>query len=645
MAMRTATPYWLQFVFAFGLLLVFLGERIIPIDNVRVMLTGIGVTMVLLSTAARAWAWSGSKGARKQIERVMLLCQVGVVVALLLYAMTTSWAPSSLDGPHAQGALTVLWIVVMVSSLMPLLMIEITLGISLRNAFEVGSDAKDHEEAAVDYMRVREFAWSGLSIAFAFCFLLVTCNVARERNIQRDVSYFKTSMAGESTQNIVKASADPLEVHLFFPDPNEAKEYVKAYFDSLAAATGNVEVHVHDRLLEADVAAKYGVSKDGVTVLARGTRKPETIDIPADELKEPEKLRRGKTLRTFDSKVNKALMKLARDKRKAYVMTGHGELNDPNSLPPDLKGRVPERRTTLFKQRLGELNYEAKDLGLIDLVKDVPDDATIVIMLAPVIPLQDAEWAALDRYLDKGGRLMIAFDPFASPSMGVLEGKFGLKFNPAHLTDEEKHLPQGRGLADNRIAVTTQFTAHSSTTALSRLDKGLFLLDAGALEDIPVVGTAPKKTVTIRSMESAFLDFDNNFKFTKDSQEKKQRWTIGTAVEGPKLSDGKDGYRALVYADADLFADLVAQQGGQRFMFMTSGPLLDDSVRWLGGEEVFGGDIVSEEDTTIEHTKNEKAAWFFLTVIGVPIIVLVLGLMGTSVSRRRRRAAKSEVTP
>jgi hypothetical protein len=111
------------------------------------------------------------------------------------------------------------------------------------------------------------------------------------------------------------------------------------------------------------------------------------------------------------------------------------------------------------------------------------------------------------------------------------------------------------------------------------------------------------------------------------------------------MSDGKDGWRALVFSDADLFADALVQNAQrQAAVIIISGPLLDDSIKWLGGEEVFAGDIVTEEDSTIEHTKNEKAAWFFLTVLGVPVIVLALGLMGTSVSRRRRRAAKgSEV--
>jgi hypothetical protein len=644
MAMRTASPFWLSLAFGAGLLLVFIGERLAPVPSFRVMMTVVGLAVVVIATLARAWAMSGSKGPRKRIERTLFACHAATCVALLLYAMTTSWAPSSLEGPKAEGALTVLWIAVMIASLVPVLMIEIALGTALRGKFDVGGDQKNAEEAGVDFYRVRDVAWSGLSMAFALGFLMVTCNVAKERNIQRDVSYFKTSMAGDSTQNIVKAGQEALQVHLFFPEANEAKEYVRSYFETLQSSTSNVEITTHDRLADAELAQKYGVSKDGVIVLVRGARKHETIEIPQDELKEPEKLRRGKTLRTLDSKVNKALLKLARDKRKAYVTAGHGEVNDPGSIPPDLKGKTGERRTTLFKQRLGDLNYEVKDLGAMTLAKDVPDDATVVIVMAPIIGLQDAEWQSIDRYLVKGGRVLIALDPKSFPGMGALEGRLGLKMNPAPITDDEKFLPQGRGsISDRRFAMTTQFTAHSSTTALSRSEKGgLPLIDAGSLDDIPFVDAVlPKKTVTIRSMESSWLDFNNNFKYDADS-EKKQRYTVGVAIEGPKLEGGKDGFRALVYSDVDMFVDVTLRSGAQQVTLMLSGPLLDDSVKWLGGEEVFAGEVVNEEDTPIEHSKNEKAAWFFVTVLGVPILVLVFGLSGTSYARRRRRAADTK---
>ncbi len=643
-SMRTASPWWLSLVFGLGLFWVFVGERLLyTLDSVRVGMTGIGLALVLGVTAARAWTTTSTKGNRRRVERTLLLCHLGTILALVLYAMTTSWGPSSLHTEKAQGALAVLWGVLLVASIVPVLMIEISLGASLRTGFDVETTAGD--ESSLEYFRVRDVGWSGLSIAFALSLLMVTCRVAKERNIQRDVSYFKTSEAGESTQNIVRASTDPIRVYMFFPPGNEVKEHVYSYFESLGAATGKLQVEVHDRLSDAELAGKYKVTKDGVIVLARGTGdKEKSYTIEVTEL-DIEKARRGSKLRTFDKDVNSTLMKLVREKRKAYVMTGHGEMNDPESVPPELKGRVPERRTTKFKQRLGELNYEIKDLGLIDLSKDVPDDATMVILLAPTVPLQPAEWDALDRYLERGGRLLVALDPKGDPNLGALEGRLGLRMTPGDLTDDNSFLPQRGTQADRRFVITTQFSAHASTTALSRAgDKGMILVDAGALEDVPFKpgDKSPTKTITLRSMETSYMDLNNNFSFDAD-KEKKQRWNIGAAVEGPKLGD-KDGFRALVYSDADLFMDALMQNAmRQAAVVIVSGPLLDDSVRWLGGEEVFSGEIVSEEDKPIEHTKNQDAVWFALMIFGIPAIVFTLGFLGTIYAKRRRGQVKREV--
>lgn len=654
MAMRTATPWWLSLFLGVGLIFVFIGERLFAHESgIRGVLTMIGIVAIIGVTAVRAWGVVGSSGARRRVERTLLMCHLGTIFALILYALTTNFATQKLamsetGTVHWLGALTVLYGVVLIASLVPVLMIELSLGVALRTNFEIASTAGD--EAGVEYFRVRDIGWSGLSVALASAFLMVTCQVASQRNVQRDVSYFKTSSPGDSSKKIVAASSDPIKVLLFFPDPNEVRNQVQDYFEALAAASGGkMSIERHDRFMDAELAGKYKVTKDGVIVLVKAMgdkdkEKSQNLEIDTDI----DKARKvsGK-LRNLDREVNTVLMKLVREKRKAYVMTGHGETNDPDSIPADVKGRIPDRRTTVFKKRLGELNYEVKDLGLIDLAKDVPEDATIVILLAPTVALQNAEWDALDRYLTKGGRVLIALDPKSDPSLGKLEGKLGLKFNPGDLTDDQVFLPQRGGPSDRRFAITTQFSAHASTTSLSRsVDKGLVLIDAGALEDVPFANpaAAPTKTVTIRSMESSFLDYNNNFTFDA-GLEKRQRWNLAAAVEGPKLKDkdgkDKDGFRALVFSDVDLFIDVMVGQMGRSAVILVSGPLLDDSIRWLGGEEQFVGESVSEDDKPIQHTKTQDSKWFMLTIIGGPVLVLVLGLVGTWA--RRRRIKPSEV--
>ncbi len=652
MAMRTASPWWASLVYGIGLLFVLMGERFFShLSGARMGLTVIGVLVLVGITGLRAFTTFRTTGARRAVERTLLVCQLGVLLSLVFYALTTKWGMGMFSMTEKGAAkfttiLTVFWAVTLIVSLIPMFMIETSLGVAMRTGF----DLRTAGDEGVEYYRVREIGWSGLTIALAASFWMVTCNVAKERNVQKDVSYFKTSSPGDSTTRIVAASSEPIRVLLFFPSSNEVKEQVRSFFDTLASTTGRLQVEEHDRFVNAELAGKYKVNKDGVIVIARGTgdnEKSGTIEVDTDI----EKARKGASkLRNLDREVNTQLMKVVRDKRKAYVMTGHGEMTDLDSIPPELKGRVPERRTSVFKKRLGDLNYEVKDLGLIDLAKDVPDDATVVILLAPTVPLQPAEWAAISRYLDKGGRFLVALDPKSEGSLGELEGKFGVKYIPGSLTDDQAFLPQRGTAADRRFAITTQFSAHASTTALSRsVDKGLVLIDSGALEEIPATakGEAPKKTITIRSMDSSFLDLNENFSHDAP-MEKRQKWNLGAAVEGPKLKDAagkdKDGYRALVFADADLFGDaLVSNAMGRAQVVLVSGPLLDDSIKWLGGEEVFAGEVVSEDDKPIKHTKSQDSVWFALTIIGAPLMVLALGLVGTWARKRRSVRKPAEV--
>jgi hypothetical protein len=660
MAMRTASPWWASLLFGIGLMSLFLGERILGhTSTARLIATGLGLVLFVGVTGLRVWAMLASHDARRRVERTLLLCHLGAAVALLLYALTTPTGmkligQGGLTGKgleHFTGAMTVLWLIVAVAAVVPLFMIEVSLGTSRRDRFDVSRSA-DADLEGVEYLRVREIGWSGLSVALALAFTMVTCRVAEEKNVSKDVSYFKTSEPGQSTINIAKSLSEPLKVLLFFPSANGVKDEVTTYFASLASSSGKVQIEEYDRYVSAELAAKYKVTKDGVVVMVRG-EKSETLDVDTN-FAAARKSRRNSTLRNLDREVNTRLLKLVRDRRKAYLTIGHGEVNDPNSIDPAVKDKVRARQLQVFRKRLSDLGYDSKNLGLIDLSREVPQDATLVIVLGPTQPLQPAELGALDRYLAKGGRLLFALDPQSEVTLGSLEGRLGVRFDRGSITDDRSFLPQRGNVSDRRVALTTQFSSHASTTALSRsIESGLVLVDSGALLDVPFsaeVGkdpaNAPHKTFTIRSMETSWLDRNNNFLFDDKAgadgvAEKRDRYNIAAAIEGPKLKDAagveKDGSRALVFADVDLFADAIASVGmGQRALVMIGGQLFDDAVRWLGGEEVFTGETISEDDQPIKHSRSQDNVWFILIIVGLPLGVLGAGLFGTLARRRRK---------
>ena len=117
-------------------------------------------------------------------------------------------------------------------------------------------------------------------------------------------------------------------------------------------------------------------------------------------------------------------------------------------------------------------------------------------------------------------------------------------------------------------------------------------------------------------MDSSFLDLNNNFTFDAGT-EKRQRYDLAEAIEGPKLKDAagkdKDGWRVLAFADADLFADaLVIRAAPVRATLVMVAQIGVGAVaRRLrstgsGGEEVYSGDVVSEKTTSRSSTRRAR---------------------------------------
>ena len=627
-----------------GLLALVLGERgFYHNSDARLVFDVIGVALLVGVGALRLVNVINATGERRRAELIPLGSHLAVLLSLVLYLLTTKtgmgWLGyTDLTTKQAEKMHTILevaWAVVALVSVVPLLMSDFAVGV--RRFGSVGAGA--------EYVRTREVAVSGLSIGLAAAFLFVTCNVANERNIRRDVSYFKTSEPGESTVAIVMNTAKPVRALLFFPEVNEVKREVKDYFDALSAKTGGkLSVEVYDVEVDKALADHYHVQKNGTILLtvatpeddkvAKPTKPPKSVTFDVDT--DLDRARRGKSgkLRTLDRDVNTQLLKLMREKLKVYMTVGHGEINDPDSAP---KG-WPIRHTQVMRLLLGQDQYELADLNWTTLVHGVPDDASAVLVLGPASAFRTEELDSLDKYLAKGGHMLIAFEPQGDNDLGPLAGRLGVKMSKGMLADDKSFFDRHHGPIEHFFPITNQFSAHVSTTQLSKSSVNSFILiiTGGALEDVPFTsqGEAPKRTPVIHSMSTAWLDLDGHATFDPDS-EKRDGYVIAEAIEGPKVTgdDGKekDGFRALVTSDADLFADLPPEVGGG----LPGGPLIEDATKWLAGDSLIAGDIVSEDDVPIQHTRSRDQIWFYVTILGVPLVVLGVGLLLTL---RRRNA-------
>ncbi|HWN69678.1 MAG TPA: Gldg family protein, partial [Haliangium sp.] len=604
--MRTASPWWFSLLFAGSLLLIFLGERAFGyLEAARALFTGAGALLALGITGLRVWIVAVTSGDRRRVERSLLACQIGALVALGMYWLTTQTGRGliglgALEGDALERfdvPMTVLWSIVMVVSLVPMLMIETSLGTARRSSFSFGEvRASERAAEALEAFRVREMAASGLTIALALSLLMVTCNIAEQRNVRRDLSYFKTSSPGLSTIQISRNVSEPIRVLLFFPQVHPVTNEVRGYLQALAGAGGRILVEERDTLVDKKLAQEYRVSRPGAIVL-RYLDKFEIVQLTVDEKKIQKEARTE--LRELDGKINAALLQVVRARRKAYMIVGHGEINDPMTD----WGKNPGAQAVQIGNILRALNYEVEPLGLMNgLASQVPDDADLVLLLAPTTPLSDEEMVSLDTYLAGNGKMLIVLDPDTEVGLGRLEQRLGVRVDRAPITDDKNFLPISRTVADRRVIMTSLFSAHASTTTLSRLassgggasqlERGTVFINAGSIENVDVQGTAPERLFVIRSMSEAFRDLNDDFQFNEGA-ERRSRYALVAAIESredeaskqksrdPALPvDVKQGetMRAMVFADADVFVD-EHQAGWQQIL----GPMVVDAIKWLGG--------------------------------------------------------------
>jgi hypothetical protein len=623
--MKRSAPWWLGWLLVGGLVSIFAGERIFgSLSIARALLSGLGALVVLVSTALRTASWQSSEGEARRVERWLLLASAGCILALIGYLFSSDVGIRLLGLTFADESararyrvpLEVLWVLLMSVSLLPTLGAQIALG---------GHRHARGAAAEVEAFRVVETARSGLVVALAGASLMLLGYVASARDNVLDLSYFKTSSPGAATKGMLSSLDDPITAMLFFPDVNPVKDEVLAYLNGLADASVHLRIESYDRLQSPRLAERYEVTDDGTLLFVRGDQSQRLV--VGSDLRQA-----GSALRNLDRQVQAKLLPILRGYRKVYLTTGHGELND--STGAGAPEGAPLGRVAALSELLKLLSYEVSDLGSVGgLGRDVPADAAIVMVLGPRRPFFEEEMAALERFLTRGGALLLALDPESSFTMGPLEQRLGVRYVSTPLADEQEHLQQRGDLSDRRLIITNRFTSHEAVTSLARagLSTGILLVGPGHLDAVEGATSTPR--FVVNSLETTFADLSGDYRFD-EAREERQAYNLVAAVQGEVVAASNplvpdpETMRALVFASSSLFSDAVLTS------LAPNAALVGDGIKWLGREETFAGATESEADVPIVHTKDEDIAWFYATILGAPMLVLGGGLL--DVYRRRR---------
>ena len=436
-----------------------------------------------------------------------------------------------------------------------------------------------------------------------------------------DLSENEIYSLSSQTVNILKNLDREIAV-LAFMQEGDTRIRPKRLFEEYRYHTSKFSWEFIDPDKSPLMAEKYGIKQYGTYIV---------------EEKGVEKGRKeGVTGLLSEDSLTNALIRVLSDKRKkVYFVKGHGE-KDINGSGSNGYG---EAKVSLLKE-----NFLVETL-LLGSLKQVPEDADVLIVAGPEKDLFGSELDMLGKYIDDGGNLLFMVDPFTVkdtlkflngygvyPSNDIIVDKFSRAFGgdylmPAVGTYSEEHsitrefglitiYPLARSIKTNLSGVeriqakNLAFTLPGTwgETSREKVERGIASMDekednVGPLVVAVAVEVDPKKAHGDK--EEVELDSHGHPLHIKESK--------GLMV---------------VIGDSDFVADPYIGSGGNRDFFM-------NVVEWLAGDEdkIAIRPREGEMDPLL-FSDVEIGMLAFFSIVGIPAII---GVAGVWVNIRRRR--------
>ncbi len=264
------------------------------------------------------------------------------------------------------------------------------------------------------------------------------------------------------------------------------------------------------------------------------------------------------------------------EKKKIYFLSGHGEMS------PDDVGSA--RGLSVVADQLLLRNFALDGLDLSQ-TKRVPDDASLIIISAPIGRFQPVEEELLRQYLsNRAGRILLTLDPGVDCGLDNLFYDWGVRVD-----DDVIHETDPKYRADNGDIIVRRINGEHPIT--KTLAEYLLYIRMGPPRSVrPDPGrsldSALKVSVLAESSITSWGEFGYRLKtpaaneFTPGAD---LRGPLGVAVSSERVTAGSlpfsvPGGRLVVIGSGDIFSNRrVADQGCQMLCL--------NAINWLVGRD------------------------------------------------------------
>jgi ABC-type uncharacterized transport system involved in gliding motility auxiliary subunit len=466
------------------------------------------------------------------------------------------------------------------------------------------------------YFRRRQARYGAiatLGVVVALALTVAVNYLGARRNKRWDLTASRQYTLSDQTIKILQSLDSPAKFTVY--DQQVNFDNFRPRLNSYAYYSPQVAVEYIDPDLRPAEATKAGVQQYGtITVEYKGKLERVTANNEQD--------------------LTNALIKTTSTmERKVYYLQGHGE-REPNKTERDGYSAV--------SGSLRNDNYMVERLVLAQM-KEVPDDATVVLIPGPTTDILPTETDALKRYLARGGKLMVMLDPPIGANAAPLPNLEGIL--------KEWGITPGRNVVvditgatnDPSLAVAQTYPLHPiterfSTLTIYPLARSIDTVEGGTN------GRVPQRIVeTTRGSWAeanlASLSGDAGVSMDEASGDKPGPIALGVAVSAPVEGataastpttgeTQKPETRVVVFGDSDFPSNAYGGLPGNLNLFA-------NAISWLAQQENLIAIRPTEAaDRRVTLTPRSITIMSLASRFGIPAAVFIAGIF---VWRRRRR--------
>jgi ABC-type uncharacterized transport system involved in gliding motility auxiliary subunit len=331
---------------------------------------------------------------------------------------------------------------------------------------------------------------------------------------------------------------------------------------------------------------------------------------------------------TEEQDITNALIKLVTgEEKKVYFTQGHGERDTAGS---DRTGFAT------IAGALGRENYSVAPLVLAQQ-REVPADATVVVIAGPSTDFLQPEVDALKSYVAKGGKVMVMLDP---PTSGVSDQPILRGFLKEWAIDVGNDIvvdASGMGQlfgGDASVPVAASYPTHPIT-------EGFRVMTAYPLARSirPVEGGAGGRTAQplVETSAQSWAETDlqalagNKVEFNAEQGDRQGPIALGAAVSAPAAEPPppsgnaspdapKPESRVVAMGDSDFVANNAIGIQGNQDLFL-------NAINWLAQQE----DLIAirprdAQDRRITLTADQQQRIMWLSFLVIPGLVFAGGI-------------------